>query len=173
MKKVIRLTESELKNIIVESVKTILAEEDFNRANHRQEDMENDFNDAEIHNGKGSSSMKAQLFPELGSEGNGEVYRMDAFTNDWRDNPKNEPNKVKAPYNSYVWNSKFSEHYPTPESFWDRKNTRAYKYTKDLDKIHRDEENFRKKQNKLTQKALDAADKRPLHRKGSLNRAFN
>lgn len=111
-------------------------------------------------------------FPILHGEENGEVYRDDAFVTDWRDNPDNDPKKVKAPYNSYVWNKNFSKHYPTPESFWNPKDTRAYKYTKDLDKIHKDEENFKKSENLKTQKALDAADKRPLHRKGSLNRAF-
>ena len=108
--------------------------------------------------------------PILHSEGNGEVYRDDAFVTDWRDNPNDDPNKVKAPYNSYVWNKNFSKHYPTPESFWNPKDTRAYKYTKDLDKIHKEEEKFKKSEDLKTQRALDAADKRPLHRKGSLNR---
>jgi len=108
--------------------------------------------------------------PILHGEGNGEVYRDDAFVTDWRDNPNDDPNKVKAPYNSYVWNKKFSKHYPTPESFWNPKDTRAYKYTKDLDKIHKEEDKFKKAEDLKTQRALDAADKRPLHRKGSLNR---
>jgi len=110
--------------------------------------------------------------PILHGEGNGEVYRDDAFVTDFRDNPNDEPNKVKAPYNSYVWNKNFSKHYPTPESFWNPKDTRAYKYTKDLDKIHKEEDKFKRSEDKKTQRALDAADKRPLHRKGSLNRAF-
>ena len=42
--------------------------------------------------------------PILHDEGNGEVYRDDAFVTDWRDNPNDEPNKVKAPYNSYFLN---------------------------------------------------------------------
>lgn len=108
--------------------------------------------------------------PILHSEGNGEVYRDDAFVTDWRDNPNDDPTKTKAPYNSYVWNKNFSKHYPTPESFWNPKDTRAYKYTKDLDKIHKEEEKFKKSEDLKTQRALDAADKRPLHRKGSLNR---
>lgn len=108
--------------------------------------------------------------PILHGEGNGEVYRDDAFVTDWRDNPNDDPNKVKAPYNSYVWNKKFSKHYPTPESFWNPKDTRAYKYTRDLDKIHREEDKFKKSEDLKTQRALDAADSRPLHRKGSLNR---
>ena len=98
--------------------------------------------------------------PILHSEGNGEVYRDDAFVTDWRDNPNDDPNKVKAPYNSYVWN----------KNFWNPKDTRAYKYTKDLDKMHKEEEKFKKSEDLKTQRALDAADKRPLHRKGSLNR---
>lgn len=108
--------------------------------------------------------------PILHGEGNGEVYRDDAFVTDWRDNPNDDPNKVKAPYNSYVWNKKFSKHYPTPESFWNPKDTRAYKYTRDLDKIHREEDKLKKSEDLKTQRALDAADSRPLHRKGSLNR---
>lgn len=108
--------------------------------------------------------------PILHGEENGEVYRDDAFVTDWRDNPNDDPNKVKAPYNSYVWNKKFSKHYPTPESFWNPKDTRAYKYTRDLDKIHREEDKFKKSEDLKTQRALDAADSRPLHRKGSLNR---
>lgn len=108
--------------------------------------------------------------PILHGEGNGEVYRDDAFVTDWRDNPNDEPNKVKAPYNSYVWNKNFSKHYPTPESFWNPKDTRAYKYTRDLDKIHKEEDKFKKSEDLKTQRALDAADSRPLHRKGSLNR---
>ena len=43
-------------------------------------------------------------------------------------------------------------------------------YTKDLDKIHREEDKFKKSEDLKTQRALDAADSRPLHRKGSLNR---
>ena len=136
MKKTIRLTESELRNMIYESVNAIMEIET----------------------------------PILHGEGNGEVYRDDAFVTDWRDNPDDDPNKVKAPYNSYVWNKNFSKHYPTPESFWNPKDTRAYKYTKDLDKIHREEDKFKKSEDLKTQKALDAADSRPLHRKGSLNR---
>ena len=31
--------------------------------------------------------------PILHGEGNGEVYRDDAFVTDWRDNPNDEPNK--------------------------------------------------------------------------------
>lgn len=116
--------------------------------------------------------IKEAELPILHGEGNGEVYRDDAFVTDWRDNPNNDPNKIKAPYNSYVWNRNFSEHYPTPESFWNPKDTRAYKYTKDLDKIHKEEDDFKKSEDIKTQRALDAADKRPLHRKGSLNRAF-
>lgn len=108
--------------------------------------------------------------PILHGEGNGEVYRDDAFVTDWRDNPNDDPNKVKAPYNSYVWNKNFSKHYPTPESFWNPKDTRAYKYTRDLDKIHKEEDKFKKSEDLKTQRALDAADSRPLHRKGSLNR---
>lgn len=108
--------------------------------------------------------------PILHGEGNGEVYRDDAFVTDWRDNPNDDPNKVKAPYNSYVWNKNFSKHYPTPESFWNPKDTRAYKYTRDLDKIHKEEDKFKKSEDLKTQRALDAADLRPLHRKGSLNR---
>ena len=109
--------------------------------------------------------------PILHGEGNGEVYRDDAFVTDWRDNPNDDPNKVKAPYNSYVWNKKFSKHYPTPESFWNPKDTRAYKYTKDLDKIHKEEDKFKKSEDLKTQRALKAADLRPLgNRKGSLNR---
>ena len=108
--------------------------------------------------------------PVLHDEGNGEVYRDDAFVTDWRDNPNDEPNKVKAPYNSYVWNKNFSKHYPTPESFWNPKDTRAYKYTKDLDKIHKEEDKLKKSEDLKTQRALQAADSRPLHRKGSLNR---
>ena len=108
--------------------------------------------------------------PILHGEGNGEVYRDDAFVTDWRDNPNDDPNKVKAPYNSYVWNKNFSKHYSTPESFWNPKDTRAYKYTRDLDKIHKEEDKFKKSEDLKTQRALDAADSRPLHRKGSLNR---
>lgn len=111
--------------------------------------------------------------PILHSEGNGELYRDDAFVTDWRDNPNDDPNKVKAPYNSYVWNKNFSKHYPTPESFWNPKDTRAYKYTRDLDKIHKDEDKFKKSEDLKTQRALHAADSRPLHRKGSLNRAMD
>ena len=111
--------------------------------------------------------------PILHSEGNGEVYRDDAFVTDWRDNPNDDPNKVKAPYNSYVWNKNFSKHYPTPESFWNPKDTRAYKYTRDLDKIHKEEDKFKKSEDLKTQRALRAADSRPLHRKGSLNRAMD
>lgn len=136
MGKIIKLTESELRNMIFESVKQIVEIE----------------------------------MPILHSEGNGEVYRDDAFVTDWRDNPNDDPTKTKAPYNSYVWNKNFSKHYPTPESFWNPKDTRAYKYTKDLDKIHKEEEKFKKSEDLKTQRALDAADKRPLHRKGSLNR---
>ena len=120
-----------------------------------------------------SESVNAILeseMPILHGEGNGEVYRDDAFVTDWRDNPNDDPNKVKAPYNSYVWNKKFSKHYPTPESFWNPKDTRAYKYTNDLDKIHKEEDKFKKSEDLKTQRALDAADSRPLHRKGSLNR---
>lgn len=136
MKRTIRLTENELKNMISESLNAIFESET----------------------------------PILHDEGNGKVYRDDAFVNDWRDNPNDDPNKVKAPYNGYVWNKNFSKHYPTPESFWNPKDTRAYIYTKDLDKIHREEDKFKKSEDLKTQRALDAADSRPLHRKGSLNR---
>jgi len=123
-----------------------------------------------------AESVKGVLeseMPILHGEGNGEVYRDDAFVTDWRDNPNDEPNKVKAPYNSYVWNKKFSKHYPTPESFWNPKDTRAYKYTRDLDKMHKEEDKFKKSEDLKTQRALQAADTRPLHRKGSLNRAMD
>ena len=136
MKRTIRLTENELKNMISESLNAIFESET----------------------------------PILHDEGNGKVYRDDAFVNDWRDNPNDDPNKVKAPYNGYVWNKNFSKHYPTPESFWNPKDTRAYKYTRDLDKIHKEEDKFKKSEDLKTQRALDAADSRPLHRKGSLNR---
>ena len=110
MKRIIRLTENELKHMISESLNAIFESET----------------------------------PILHDEGNGKVYRDDAFVNDWRDNPNDDPNKVKAPYNGYVWNKNFSKHYPTPESFWNPKDTRAYIYTKDLDKIHREEDKFKK-----------------------------
>ena len=98
---------------------------------------------------------------------------MDSFANDWRDNPDNNPKRTKAPYNSYVWNRQFSKHYPTPESFWDPKNTRAYKYTKDKEGFDRKEAGARKHDDRKYARSLDAADRRPLHRKGSLNRAFD
>jgi hypothetical protein len=168
-KKLIRLTESDLHRIVKESVNRILNEIDgddgFNRENRRKEDMDNDFGTAEFFNNG--------HFPPLGSEGNGETYRMDAFPTDWRDNPNNDSSKIKAPYNSYVWNKKFSEHYPTPESFWNPRDTRAYKYTRDLDKIHKGEDRFKKAEDNKYQRVLDAADTRPLHRKGSLNRAMD
>ncbi len=40
----------------------------------------------------------------------------------------------------------------------------------DQDKMHKKEQNYMKNN---TKRAMDAADKRPLHRKGSLNRAFD
>ena len=53
MKNTIRLTESELKDMISEAIKNILEVE----------------------------------MPIMHGEGNGEVYRDDAFVTDWRDNP--------------------------------------------------------------------------------------
>lgn len=112
-------------------------------------------------------------FPILVSEGNGCVYRMDAFVHDWRNNPDKLPNRVCAPYCSFVWNRDFSVYYPTPESYWNYRDTRAYKYMCDKEiferKLHRIE--LRERRSYL--RILDSCDKRPLHRKGSLNRAFD
>ena len=156
-----------LNRLVGEAIKKVvneLTDNSFNREDHRKMDMMADFNTAEF-------PRKYQM-PILNSEGNGEVYRADAFTQDWRDNPTNDPTKTKAPYTSYVWNKQFSPYYPKPEDFWNKKDTRAYKYTKDLDKINRDKDWFKRQQAKMTQRALQAADERPLHRKGSLNRAL-
>ena len=46
----------------------------------------------------------------------------------------------------------------------------AYWARKDQDKMHKKEQDSMKRN---TKRAMDAADKRPLHRKGSLNRAFD
>ena len=110
--------------------------------------------------------------PIICGEGNGCVYRLDAFATDWRDNPNNLPNRVKAPYNSFVWNRSFSEYYPTPQSFWNPRDTRAYKYMKDKEAFDNVGRKFRDSEQTKYLRVLESADKRPLHRKDSLNRAF-
>lgn len=118
-------------------------------------------------------SQKHVFIIPLCSEGNGCVYRLDAFITDWRDNRDNNPKHIKAPYCSYVWNRTFSKHYPTPQSFWNEKDTRAYKYTKDKEQMDKKENRLKNKQEKAYIKALKNADIKPLHRKNSLNRAFD
>lgn len=161
MRNRIKLTESKLHRVICEAVKSIINEIDDAE---KKAQMDADWK---------SMETPHSYFPELGSEGNGKVYRMDSFSTDWRDNPDDNPSRIKAPYNSYVWNKNFSKHYPTPESYWNPRDTRAYIYTKDKERFDRKERSAQRKEDKKFQRALKAADERPLHRKGSLNRAFD
>ena len=63
----------------------------------------------------------------------------------------------------------FSNNYRTNAHKFAHDGVDAYFARKDQDKMHKKEKDNMKRADK---RAMDAADKRPLHRKGSLNRAF-
>lgn len=173
-KQVIRLTECQLHKIIKEAVKKIyeswedlggdmFIDNDTGEVMTKQEQMNSDWEDL-------PKTTKVD-FPILRSEGNGSTYSEDEFSKDYINNYCN-PKRVASPSASYVWGKDFSEYYPTPEDYWDYKNTRAYKYTKDKDTLEKNAKANKKKEQTKYQHALDSADKHPLHRKGSANRAL-
>lgn len=129
----------------------------------RQDQMDADWNDFE--------NMKyfKDIDPKISSERNGSIYTTDSFANDYVPN-HDDPKKSVSPAASYVWNKDFSKHYPTPESFWNPRDTRAYKYTKDKEKFDKAQARINKAEDRKTANALKQADMRPLNRKGSGNR---
>jgi hypothetical protein len=152
----------QLRQVIAEAVRKTINEREFNRNSHRQFDMTADFNNAERETNT--------RFPILHDEGNGQYYSEDSFATDYRSSQPNGQRRLQAPHRSYAWARDFSKYHPTPESVGNPKATRAYTYTKDLENINRQQEKFKKQQDKKTRHALGQADNRPMHRKNSLNR---
>ena len=84
-------------------------------------------------------------------------------------------NAIKEMYDSYNHpeqsnGNQFAGNYGTEAHNFTHNGADSYFARKDQDKMHKKEQDAMRRN---TKRSMDAADKRPLHRKGSLNRAFD